>query len=341
MKILVNMIGIGLAIFVLIPFICWSGFLPQGEAQSTAEISVEPEESTVQIETEINMSIMVSDVLDLCSWQVYIYFLNQILEATAYSEGTFLNSHGATMFNGGIEQNFNSTHGRIWMYCLRTWPGYGVDGSGDLADIKLKGKFGGSSPIVLADTILGNSTAQRIQHTTNNGIIEVGKHDIAVTHVKPSKTVVSQGFLARINVTIGNIGNYTENFNVTLYINDTFIQRQSLLLQNGTSTWLYLVLNASGISKGNYSIVVVADIVPLETETEDNTYVDGWMFVSMPGDIDANGIVDIFDIVNVATAFGAVPTDPNWNPNANIVDDDSIDIFDIVVVATNFGQIDP
>src|SRR4030042_5182753 len=77
MKILVNMVGIGLAIFILVPFICCVGLPPRVEAQSTAEISVEPEKSTVQIETEINMSIMVSNILDLCSWQVYIYFLNK------------------------------------------------------------------------------------------------------------------------------------------------------------------------------------------------------------------------------------------------------------------------
>ena len=42
-----------------------------------------------------------------------------------------------------------------------------------------------------------------------------GVHDVAVTNVAPSKTVVGQGFSATINVTVANQGDYTETFNVT------------------------------------------------------------------------------------------------------------------------------
>jgi len=45
----------------------------------------------------------------------------------------------------------------------------------------------------------------------------VGVHDIAISNVTSSKTVVGQGHSLNINVTAANKGDYTETFNVTLY----------------------------------------------------------------------------------------------------------------------------
>jgi outer membrane protein assembly factor BamB len=46
-------------------------------------------------------------------------------------------------------------------------------------------------------------------------------HDVAVTNVVPSKSVVGQGYSLNINVTAANQGDYTETFNVTTYYNLT------------------------------------------------------------------------------------------------------------------------
>ncbi len=59
----------------------------------------------------------------------------------------------------------------------------------------------------------------------------------------------------------------------------------------------------------------------------------------VPGDINKDGIVDIFDCVIVALAFGSKPGDTNWNPVADINSDNLVDIFDIVVVALHFSEI--
>ena len=55
------------------------------------------------------------------------------------------------------------------------------------------------------------------------------------------------------------------------------------------------------------------------------------------GDINRDGIVDIFDVVILANAFGSKVGDPNWNPDADLNNDDIVDIFDVVTIATNFG----
>jgi len=60
----------------------------------------------------------------------------------------------------------------------------------------------------------------------------------------------------------------------------------------------------------------------------------------MAGDVNADGVVDIFDCVIVAIAFGSKISDPAppWNPYADINNDGTVDIFDIVVVALHFGE---
>lgn len=57
------------------------------------------------------------------------------------------------------------------------------------------------------------------------------------------------------------------------------------------------------------------------------------------GDIDLNGIVDVFDLSTVARFYDKTSTDPQWNTGYNISQydlksDGTIDIFDLVLVAT-------
>jgi hypothetical protein len=58
----------------------------------------------------------------------------------------------------------------------------------------------------------------------------------------------------------------------------------------------------------------------------------------IPGDLDYNGVVDIYDGILLATAFEATPGKPDWNANADINDDSAIDIFDAIILANHFGQ---
>ncbi len=66
---------------------------------------------------------------------------------------------------------------------------------------------------------------------------------------------------------------------------------------------------------------------------------DGYYKLLSPnGDLNDDGIVDIFDAILFAGAFGAVPTNSNWNAKADMNSDDTIDIFDALILATNFGK---
>jgi hypothetical protein len=166
-------------------------------------------------------------------------------------------------------------------------------------------------------------------------------HDIAVTNVTPSKTVIGQSYSLSIYVTVENQGDTIETFNVTLYANITSVATQTITLSGGNSTTITFTWNTSGFAKGNYTIWAYAEPVPDETDTEDNTYTNGIVYVGIPGDVDGSGAVLLTDLVTVAKAYGSKPSDPNWNPNADVDDNAIVGLSDLVIVAKHYGQRDP
>jgi parallel beta-helix repeat protein len=165
--------------------------------------------------------------------------------------------------------------------------------------------------------------------------------DIAVTDVTPSKTVVGQGYSMSINVTVANQGNYTENFNVTVYANTTEIETQEITLSSRSSTTITFTWDTTGFAKGNYTVSAVADTIPGETNTTNNNFIDGWVIITLVGDVNADGIVDIEDIYLISLSYGAIIGTPEYKPNLDINDDGIIDIEDVYIAALHYGEIDP
>jgi PKD repeat protein len=56
------------------------------------------------------------------------------------------------------------------------------------------------------------------------------------------------------------------------------------------------------------------------------------------GDINGDGVVDIYDAIVLAGAYNSKPGDSNWNPNADINGDNIVDIYDAITLANNYGK---
>jgi hypothetical protein len=167
-------------------------------------------------------------------------------------------------------------------------------------------------------------------------------HDVAVTNVIPSKTVVGQGYSLNINVTVANQGDYTETFNVTTYANTTTIQTKTVTLTSLNSTTITFNWNTTGFAKGNYTIWAYAWPVQGETDTEDNTLVDGVVLVNIAGDVSSviPGVPDLIvnarDVTYLILLFQTTPNSPNWNPNADINNDLIVNARDVTIAVLNF-----
>lgn len=56
------------------------------------------------------------------------------------------------------------------------------------------------------------------------------------------------------------------------------------------------------------------------------------------GDINGDGVVDIYDAILLSNAFNTTPSSPKWNPNADLNGDGAVDIYDAIIMANHFGQ---
>jgi hypothetical protein len=163
-------------------------------------------------------------------------------------------------------------------------------------------------------------------------------HDVAVTAVTPSKTVVGQGYFMNVSATIANSGTYAETFNVTAYANTALIETEEVTLTSGNSTQLVFRWNTTGFAYGNYTLSAYAWPVAGETNTANNNFTDGAVTVTIPGDVNADGTVNILDAIILGKAFFATSSSSNWNPNADINGDGVVDILDAIILANHFLQ---
>jgi peptide/nickel transport system substrate-binding protein len=164
---------------------------------------------------------------------------------------------------------------------------------------------------------------------------------IGITDVTPSKTIIGQGFTLHVNLKILNYGVHDQDSTVTVYANSTVLAKQTNSLTRMNSTTVTFLWDTTSVVKGNYTIKATATSVLGETDLSDNTLIDGWIIVTIIGDVNADGKVNVKDIFAVAKAFGSEYPDPKYNPNLDINCDGKINVKDIFATAKNFGKEDP
>ncbi|NWF86242.1 hypothetical protein HXY32_00260 [Candidatus Bathyarchaeota archaeon] len=101
-------------------------------------------------------------------------------------------------------------------------------------------------------------------------------HDIAILNVIPVYTSVHIGDILSVTVVVKNLGNYTENFNVTLYQDSNIIGILIVKnLESETERVLVFQWNTANMPEGNYLLKALASSVPGEINLENNSFVDG------------------------------------------------------------------
>lgn len=162
--------------------------------------------------------------------------------------------------------------------------------------------------------------------------------DIAVASVVTSKTIIGQGHELLVNVTIQNQGYFAESFNVTLYANLSVAGQILFSLTAGNQKTMTIAWDTTGFAYGNYAVSAYVWPVPSEANTSNNMLGGGWVLVSISGDVNGDGIIDIFDAILLAGAYNSIPSGSKWNPNADINEDNIVNIFDAILLANNYGK---
>jgi len=167
----------------------------------------------------------------------------------------------------------------------------------------------------------------------------VDEHDVNVASVTPSTLEAYRGHIVNITVVVKNDGRGVETFNVTVYSDDVAIGNQTVTnLAPTASESLTFSWNTAGVTPSNYIIRAEASVIPGETDTADNIYIDGTVKVKLLGDVNGDGVVNVLDALLVRGAFGSKPGDPNWIPEADINRDGTVDLYDALVIRSRFGE---
>ena len=105
---------------------------------SVATMYVDPT-SLTNPSSPFTVDINITGVQDLYGWEFRLYYNSTLLNGSSVSEGPFLSSAGSTWFRTiNFTDNYNATHGIVWLTCTLLGDVQGVTGSGDLASITFK-----------------------------------------------------------------------------------------------------------------------------------------------------------------------------------------------------------
>ena len=316
---------------------------------ATTTVYVYPPVSSVSSGDTFNINVTIADVANLTGWEFKLFYLKSVLNCSTVAEGPFLKSGGSTFKIFNITNNYNSTHGRLLAGCVLQGMNVSVNGTGVAAIVTFKALFPGSTPLDLVDTKLSDEKipALPIPHTAIDGTVYVTgtSPDVAVTLVKPLKTIIGKSYTGDTNVTVENHGGFPATFNVTAYANTTAFASANISLTIGSSDIITLSWNTSTFAYGNYTIKAIADTVPGETDTADNTYISVMqVHVGVPGDVSGptqgvyDNTVNMRDIQYMILLFNAKPGSTNWNPNADVNNDAVVNMRDINIAILNFNK---
>lgn len=149
-------------------------------------------------------------------------------------------------------------------------------------------------------------------------------------------TMLTMPVLAQYNVTLTLIGPTGE----TLYTT-TFEDVDNVTLTIPEPLWLLInSTQRTTTFTAPFSVpflLIGAGILTLEVTSEPPGWTVTFEPMTLP-DVVPDGVIDIFDLVKVARAYGATPERPdNYDMFVDINFDLFIDIFDLVEIATHFG----
>jgi len=311
------------------------------ETVSIPMVYVDPPSVNKSVGETFTIDVVVADVANLYGVDIQFKWDPSILEYVShiakipvetYPDGIL---HEPGMF---VMDDVDAVAGTYRVAYASMNPAPPFDGAGTIFEIAFHAKTNGTCVLEIFSSDLVDRSANSIPHNVMSGIVEItAVHDLAVTDIQVSKNVVGQGYCTRINVTIANHGNFHESSNITLFANGTIIDVASATILNSsliTISFFWII----SWDKGNYTISSYVTPVLGETNTEDNTLIDGWVFVSISGDVDGDKDVDIYDVVKITGIYRSEIGNPNYKANSDINCDGIIDIYDVVICTSHYAQ---
>lgn len=200
----------------------------------------------------------------------------------------------------------------------------------------------GTSSLNLTDTALIDSAGLSVTHEVENGLLITVIRDIAVTDIQPTPTMVYPGRTVTVNVTVKNLGNLTESFKVSAYVdNQTTLGTVNVEnLAPGAKATLTFKWNTTGLAPCHWHFFTAnASTVPYEINVSNNILVGSVQVkIKMYGDINGDGKVDLTDLEQFTQSYRRKVGDPLYNPDADIDGNGFVNLVDLLTLAQYYNK---
>jgi parallel beta-helix repeat protein len=164
--------------------------------------------------------------------------------------------------------------------------------------------------------------------------------DIGITNIFLSKTLVAPGYFMHIYIRIVNYGSKQQNFNLMVYLNETYLDSQMINIPGRSFTIVTFRWNITGVSMGNYTIS--ANAILLEGEADlTNNHINANKAVQvwpLAADFDTDGKVGPHDLALLIFRYGSTPENPKWDPNFDINEDGKVGPYDLAFLISKYGK---
>jgi len=140
------------AVFVITP----------AQATPETELGTDPLPSTAQVGTRFNITVTITEILNLYVWQLNMTFNPTVLGVINVTEGSFL-KEAAGYPTRWLPPSINNETGWVGAGCslAQPYPPWGADGSGELAIITFHVKAEGKSDLHFAGVFPGQQEKQQ------------------------------------------------------------------------------------------------------------------------------------------------------------------------------------
>ena len=327
------------------------------------QMKVVPTISNALIGQEYTVFINVTDVTDLYAWEFQLTYDPLILDLT-YNDTVLggLNTPTHT-----FKDSTNEASGHLWWAVSTTYNTTSGISYGDHAifEMHFKALATGTSDLVLSDTILADSNANSITHTTVDGEIGVGTLDLVVTAIeicnmyanetwthsiyKDDTYANTSTFYYKVNVTVQNTGTSSAgSFNVTLKVYyDAGLESSGKMNVAGLAGSATEELTFTSVfhptqtgNAGRYSLkaTVDSDNAVSEDNELNNDKTKNDFVVTVMGDINGDKKVNILDGVKLSLAYTGTPGSTQWNDAVDLNHDNAVNLNDAIRISIHWGE---
>jgi hypothetical protein len=326
------------------------------EKKGPPEILISPPTTYANLDSDYVVYLNVTSVEDLYAWEFQLNYNPALLDLASTSIVTGgLNEPTQTFYSLTDEIS-----GHLWWAVSTTYPTTsGITYSEHVIfEIRFHTIGIGTSNLELYGTFLSYSNGTEIVHTVANGTINIDAPDLTVTSInvlnlgcslyKNDTYANGTAYFYPVEVAIQNIGNISaDGFYVKLeayWVTGSLLEGSQEIFIANLNEGATIVVNFTGLfhpmQTGYYTLTATVDSrtnISESNETNNVRLLDN-VKVTVVGDLNGDGVVDILDGVRISLAWDSEPGNGWWNIKADLNHNGVVSILDAARASLHWGE---